>query len=294
MGSESYHAGYEKPKAPVLTLSGHCWAKWNFMCHAAATEVGFFGVAKEGDPLHLVDLVVPKQECTSVTTELDDQAVNDHMERMFADHGITPDRSVRVWLHTHPGDCPNPSGTDERTFADAFGNADFAVMAILAKDMSTYARLRVKSGGPDSRVRVATSSKIKVEIDWADVTPLLGGTPADWAAELKANVSKRTFATYYAGTGKVIDFRDKRSDRDDWPAAGWHNPHQRVIHQPPVPQEIASLGLVAEDRRQPNRTPPPGKVYDPNWFRGFGYDSEAEALEDIGSDDAEFWMFEDK
>jgi hypothetical protein len=51
-----------------------------------------------------------------------------------------------VWLHSHPGDSPHPSGTDERTFRRVFGGCNWAIMFIVARGGQTYARLRFNAG----------------------------------------------------------------------------------------------------------------------------------------------------
>ena len=58
------------------------------------------------------------------------------------DQGRTPEEFGRIWIHTHPGDSPFPSGTDEETFDRCFGSADWALMLIVARGGATYARLR--------------------------------------------------------------------------------------------------------------------------------------------------------
>ena len=61
---------------------------------------------------------------------------------------------------THPGVSVVPSGTDEDTFARAFGGCDWAVMAILGRGGRTSARLRF-SVGPGASIELPTA------VDWA-------------------------------------------------------------------------------------------------------------------------------
>ena len=51
-----------------------------------------------------------------------------------------------MWIHTHPGDCPEPSPTDEETFDRCFGSADWAVMFIIAEGGETYVRQQFNVG----------------------------------------------------------------------------------------------------------------------------------------------------
>ena len=49
-------------------------------------------------------------------------------------------------MQPHPGESPQPSGTDEETFARVFGRCDWAVIFILARGGKCYARLRYNVG----------------------------------------------------------------------------------------------------------------------------------------------------
>jgi proteasome lid subunit RPN8/RPN11 len=81
----------------------------------------------------------------------DDTAVAEFFDEQV-DAGRRPEQFARIWVHTHPGECPWPSGVDERTFADAFGHCDWSVMFILARGGQTYARLQFRAG-PGAQVR---------------------------------------------------------------------------------------------------------------------------------------------
>ena len=73
-----------------------------------------------------------RQVCTGVSVAFDDQAVADFFDRQV-DLGRRPEQFGRIWVHTHPGNSPEPSMTDEDTFARVFGRTDWAVMFILAR-----------------------------------------------------------------------------------------------------------------------------------------------------------------
>ena len=104
------------------------------------------------------DLAVPRQTTSSVTVCFDDSSVADYFEDCV-DQGIQPSRCGRVWIHTHPGSTPMPSGVDEETFTRVFGSCDWSVMAIVARGGASYARLSF-SAGP------GRSSIIPIEVDW--------------------------------------------------------------------------------------------------------------------------------
>ena len=172
-----------------LTFAPAAWLRWQYLCHAGPTEVAAFGLSAIDDLLYLDDLLVVRQRATPVTVALDDGAVADLFDRM-ADAGVGPERFARVWLHTHPGTCPGPSGTDEETFARAFGGCDWAVLAILARGGRTYARLRF-AAGPGGAIELLTA------VDWAawpasatDTTNPIAAQVATWEQEYATLVER--------------------------------------------------------------------------------------------------------
>ena len=141
-----------------LVFAPLAWLKLRFLLHAGETEVGAFGVTSEHDLLYVEQLTVPMQQTSEVSVEFDDSAVADHFDGCF-DRGIAPARCGRIWIHSHPGSSPMPSSTDEQTFARAFGDCDWAVMAIIARGGASYARLRF-AAGPGGSVL------LPVVVDW--------------------------------------------------------------------------------------------------------------------------------
>jgi proteasome lid subunit RPN8/RPN11 len=121
------------------------WLKLQLFLHAGDTEVGGFGVGDEADPLYLRDFRTVLQSASPTGVAFDDAAVADYFDACV-DAGLAPDRFARVWVHTHPGDSPLPSTTDEETFSRAFGGCDWSVMFILARTGRAYARLAFRPG----------------------------------------------------------------------------------------------------------------------------------------------------
>jgi proteasome lid subunit RPN8/RPN11 len=126
-----------------------------------------------------------KQQASPVTVALDDAAVADYMDACV-DAGLTPERCLRIWCHTHPGSSPEPSGTDEHTFARVFGACQWAVMFIVSRTAATFARLSFHVGP-------VAAIDVPVVVDWkswpADLadraaTQLL----ASWQDEHRANI----------------------------------------------------------------------------------------------------------
>lgn len=108
----------------------------------------------------------------------DDQAVAEFFDEQV-DLGRKPEQFARIWLHTHPGNSPEPSGTDENTFRRVFGCTNWAMMFILARFGRSYARLRFHVG-PGGDV------KVPVGVDY--VRSFSASDHAAWDAEYAACV----------------------------------------------------------------------------------------------------------
>lgn len=153
-----------------LRFTPYAWAKFHWFCHRGPSEIGAFGISDPEDLLLMVDIAIVEQSAHVAGVVFDDEAVADHFD-LQVDLGRRPEQFARTWLHTHPGDSPQPSGVDEQTFARVFGSCDWAVMAILARGGETYARLRFNTG-PGGQLL------IPVAVDWTE--PFTGSEHEDW------------------------------------------------------------------------------------------------------------------
>ena len=163
---------------PTLRFTPTAWAKLLFLRDYGQTEVGGFGIASDDDPLLVGDVALVEQVCSWTHVEFDDESVADFFDRQV-DAGRRPEQFARIWIHTHPGDCPEPSLTDEETFARVFGGSDWAVMFILAAEGEAYARLRFNVGPGGER-------EIPVEVDYSRE---FGGSDREkWEQEYFNNV----------------------------------------------------------------------------------------------------------
>jgi hypothetical protein len=151
-----------------------------FLRDQGETEVGGFGVASSDDLLHVDDIQLVRQSCTSVSVRFDDESVADFFDRQL-DSGRRPEQVGRIWIHTHPGSCPRPSVTDEETFARVFGRTDWAVMFILARGGQTYARLEFHVGPGGCLL-------LPVQVDYT--RPFAAADHAAWREEYSANVQE--------------------------------------------------------------------------------------------------------
>ena len=163
-------------------------------------EVGGFGITQAEDLLFVTDFVLVKQKVTCVSISFEDESVADFFEDQV-EAGRQPEQFARLWLHTHPGNSPEPSMTDEETFARVFGTCDWSIMCIVAQDSGTFARLRF-SAGPGGQVKIPVCVDYSYEFDAADFEV--------WKQQYKANVVEdHTFSL----TGKSK--KDPQKQEDD-------------------------------------------------------------------------------
>lgn len=179
----------------------------------------------------VTDFLTLKQTTTATSVDFDDEAVADLFEEQV-DLGRRPEQFARLWCHTHPGDCPNPSGTDEETFAEVFGRCDWAVMFILAKGGQTYARLRFNTGPGGAML-------IPVAIDYHQ--PFGGSDHEAWAELYKAHIHPQV----RLGTHGLFG----ADDAELWdPVHGWYSEGEPLENIPgALPGAIPGAGELDLD-----------------------------------------------
>ena len=163
---------------PELRFTPTAWAKLLLLRDYGETEVGGFGIAARDDLLLVEDLQLVKQVCSWAHVAFNDESVADFFDQQV-DLERRPEQFARIWIHTHPGECPRPSMTDEETFDRVFGRSDWAVMFILAREGQSYARLRFNVG-PGADV------EIPVSVDYR--RPFGGCDSNAWQQEYLTNV----------------------------------------------------------------------------------------------------------
>ena len=156
----------QENQKPMLRFSPTAWAKLLFMRDITDNEIGGFGITEADNLLFVTDFALVKQKVTSISISFEDESVADFFEDQV-EAGRVPEQFARIWLHTHPGSSPEPSMTDENTFARVFGSCNWAIMFIVAQDGSTYARLRFNTG-PGGEVKIPVCVDYNTEFDAAD------------------------------------------------------------------------------------------------------------------------------
>src|SRR5262249_13781486 len=120
--------------------------------------------------------------------------------------GRQPEEFGRIWIHTHPGACPRPSGTDEETFRRVFGRADWAVMFILARGGKSYARLAYHFG-PSCELPLG------VDVDYSQ--PFQSSDRDAWQAEYRRCVRPKPCAAL-ATVGCQLEPEAVPAPTDEW------------------------------------------------------------------------------
>jgi len=175
------------------------------------TEVGGFGITRADDLLYVEDVQLVRQTASAASVAFDDEAVADFFDHQV-DRGLRPEQFARLWVHSHPGDCPYPSAVDEDTFTYVFGRSDWSVMFILAQSGKHYARLQF-SAGPSGSLEIA------VEVDFTQ--PFAASEQDTWEEEYALCVQPETLLV----SRNLLEPFDRLLDLEDYPVG-------------PVPQQI--------------------------------------------------------
>ena len=138
------------------------------------------------------EFVTVKQQVTAVSVKFDDESVADLFENQV-DLGRKPEQFARIWLHSHPGDSPEPSIIDEETFERVFGGCQWALLFVVAQNDKMYAKLSFNVG-PGGQVL------IPVGIDYSQA---FGPS------------NQELWDTEYADNVKATEWLSSRASKDD-------------------------------------------------------------------------------
>jgi len=169
----------ERDKRLALRFSPTAWAKLLYFRDKSDNEVGGFGIAEPDDLLFVKEFVTVKQNVTPVSVKFDDESVANLFEDQV-DLGRKPEQFARIWLHSHPGDSPEPSIIDDETFERVFGKCQWAVLFVVAQDNKTYAKLSFNVG-PGGQVLIPVGIDYSQDFEASDQEL--------WDTEYKTNVN---------------------------------------------------------------------------------------------------------
>ena len=158
-----------------LRFTPYAWSKIVFLSRVDENECGGFGITDGDDPFLVVDVQMVKQEVSPVTVEFDGDDVMLRFWPEMRDAGLAPHQYSRIWIHTHPGNSPHPSSTDEEQLSEYFGSQDYAIMFILAEQGARYCRFQTRVSKPEAGGQGATllQSEMAVSVDYASRDGLL-------------------------------------------------------------------------------------------------------------------------
>lgn len=129
----------------VIWFTPYVWAWIQFLKRECKTEAFAFGIARKEEPNLIVDLYIPKQVAGVAFVDIEEEDTLKMVEELV-DLGYETGEFMRYFIHTHPGQSPQPSSTDERTYKDIFGKMDWSSMIIFAKDGPTFCRTQFQAG----------------------------------------------------------------------------------------------------------------------------------------------------
>jgi proteasome lid subunit RPN8/RPN11 len=162
----------------MLRFRPTAWAKLLYLRDAGDTEIGGFGITSPDELLLVESIELIAQRTSPIHVEFLDESVAEFFDAQV-DAGRRPEQFGRIWIHTHPGSSPQPSVTDEETFARVFSRTDWTLMFILARGGQSYARLRFNTG---------PGAELAIPVD-VDFGPPFGGSDQEaWQAEHEACV----------------------------------------------------------------------------------------------------------
>lgn len=129
-----------------LVVSASALATIHWMVEKTTAEISAFGISDPDNPLHIVDFIIPKQQTSSASIDIDMEWWADY-QFTLDDNNIDPSR-VNTWFHTHPASMCSPSGTDQETMDKSFGNDPLAIMLITAHNYKSHAQLELNVTTP--------------------------------------------------------------------------------------------------------------------------------------------------
>lgn len=262
----------QKTSVRALRFTPYAWAKLLFLRDVGQTEVGGFGIANPNDLLLVEDIQLVEQTCDAAYVAFDDESVADFFD-VQVDSGRQPREFGRIWIHTHPDSCPEPSGVDEETFANVFGRSDWAVMFIIARRGATYARLRMNT-------EPFVEMELPIEIDY---TSEFAGTDRElWLVEYQANVQPMVYRS--RSRGSLYDTINVQTTGQSVSAVSSSSPY-KSIHEMTEEEYLAwaksTVRQEQEDREDPafweDLADPYAITYEDEWLLSLEQEASEEA-----------------
>jgi hypothetical protein len=128
---------------------------------------------------------------------------------------------MRYFIHTHPGQSPQPSTTDEKTYREIFGKMDWSSMIIFAKEGATFCRTQFQAG-PGAVIEGDLRVHFSGYFPGVDEEVI-----GSWAATHKDRVTERTYV-HTVGNGNHTGSQGGRGYSNEY--GQWIDGHW-VLHK---------------------------------------------------------------
>jgi hypothetical protein len=101
---------------PNIYISKKALIKMGLYIDMCDNEVGWLGTAyRDKNNIYIDDMMLFDQEVSSVTTDIDDEALSAFGEELLQqENGVEIWNNIRVWGHSHVKMAVNPSSTDDK------------------------------------------------------------------------------------------------------------------------------------------------------------------------------------
>lgn len=245
-----------------IRFSAMAWLQLCTICEHAPTEVAFLGITGDpDDPLRITSLYMPKQRNSTayVVMDLDEDPGLDNLsDPPPVGAGLAPWQYLNIWIHTHPGNCCQPSSTDEDTFDRFFGHCSHSVMLIMAQDHSCYARLRLNT----KRLTLSKDLPVYFDANPLAQTPLAEPWIKTYNESCTPLTTPNPTTTSTTGGGYTSLLADD-PDYEPLPGGGGY---RYVGHKRPKEETIAEE-LRRKNGKARNMLPPPPTGEMTTWER---------------------------
>lgn len=124
----------KKIEPPKICITEDTLLKFKAYVDSCENEIGWLAfVKKEEDGTYLIyDTILPKQEVTSVTTELTESGLQEIGEEILQTR-FDEFENIKCWCHSHVNMQVYPSKTDDDTFEQFYENCEYFIRIICNK-----------------------------------------------------------------------------------------------------------------------------------------------------------------
>lgn len=234
-----------------VVFKNSVWEKIFGWCRAADTEISGMGlVKKDGGVFTVYDIFLPKQECSSASTEMDQGSLADLM--IFLHKNKIPQDHMRCWMHTHYNFGVFWSQTDVDTIELLTGTAKDWMMSIVVNQAGDY------------KCRIDVMKPFRFAIDDIEVELEQPKINVDkYKKDIEKMVSRPTYSYGGAAYGQGMDgYGCARRNYEAWePGSTWSEKEGRWI--PPENKSDGPKQLAFDQAKRENAMSEADKAWGP-------------------------------